>query len=112
MMKRMTMLVSLVALVLVTGCASSRGRTALLDLDLRSADQIAAYEAEAKAVHGCEEDEKPGLGATTDSGVTWDIVFRLLEVVHGRIRILPVEWGDCHPKQAESIPGPGTGTGQ
>ena len=74
--------------LLLVGCAT-RGRLSVVDIDLRTTDQIVAYQQEAAVIYQSQEKEQPSTGMT---GGTWDFIIKLVEVIKGRIRILSFEW--------------------
>lgn len=92
MNRLLTVLLIVVSLV-CSGCAT--GRITLIDIDLRSADQITAYVPEASVVY------KPGDsasvkavtdGTTSTTSVIWEKIMEVLKVVKGRLRIITFEW--------------------
>ena len=84
----------------MSGCATS-GRLAVVDLDLRSPEQIKAYEVEAQVPYELNE---VVTGATTNSvndvvsadapkvSPIWEFLAPILEAFKGRLRILSFEW--------------------
>ena len=76
-------------MILISGCMSP-GRVALLDIDLRTPEQIKAYEVEAqvpfKDTDIISKDPEP------KSVSAWSFVSPIIQVFKGRIRILSVEW--------------------
>ena len=70
------------------GCAT--GRIAVLDFDLRTPDQIKAFQTEASypyAVSKVLTAEQPPLGA-----FPWKLGFDFFKLIKGRLRILSFEW--------------------
>lgn len=89
----MKYLAVLVIGVLLCGCAS-QGRFAAIDFDLRTPEQITAYEEEAKIVYetASETPQTDGLKADTPSESPWYFVFDFLKVMQGRLRFISFEW--------------------
>jgi len=84
--------------MVLCGCAT-KGRVALLDLDLRTPEQILAYQNEADIIYVpdcCVSNPIVVSTNATVKGATipspWDIIIKIIEVVKGRIRILSIEW--------------------
>ena len=80
--------IMVLAMLTLSGCAT-RGRLSVLDVDLRTPEQIIAYQPEAAVVY---ESEKPNLGAGIAAPIPWEFIIKLVEVVKGRVRVLSFEW--------------------
>ena len=83
-------MVVLMVMVMCSGCMSV-GRFALVDLDLRTPEQIAAYSHEAEIPYMVPDNSntmKVGQVAQT----IWEQVLEVLKVVKGRLRVVSVEW--------------------
>jgi len=91
-MKKIVMVVAMVSVISLAGCTT--GRMALVDLDLRTPEQITAYQVEA-AIPYCRTNQ-PAVVAENKSllATTWDDIIKVLEVVKGRLRILSIEWAN------------------
>lgn len=79
--------------MVMCGCVSA-GRFALVDIDLRTPEQIAAYAKEAEIPYAVPSQADP-VALKADRTVVaaiWDEIMEVLKVVKGRIRVLPVEW--------------------
>lgn len=79
-------------LLLLCGCATvDKGRFSVIDLDLRTPQQIEASIAENTCIYNCTnkvsqvKEEEP-------RAFPFELLFRFLEVVKGRIRIISLEW--------------------
>ena len=77
----------MVALFLA-GCRSP-GAVSLVDIDLRTPEQILADKAPAN------------MAQPKDVVAIWDLILKALSVVKGRIRVLTVEWG-CTPVESQA----------
>ena len=91
-MKKIVMVVAMVSVISLAGCTT--GRMALVDLDLRTPEQITSYQVEA-AIPYCRTNQPP-VAAESKSliATTWDDIIKVLEVVKGRLRILSIEWAN------------------
>jgi len=88
----MKTVMAMLVMVLMCGCVSA-GRFALVDIDLRTPEQIAAYAKEAEIPYVAQYNEPPTLKADrTVLTAIWDEIMEVLKVVKGRVRVLPVEW--------------------
>lgn len=88
----MNRLAVLFAILLMTGCATpNKGRVALLDIDLRTPEQLSAYAVEAGIPY---KDPAPVLDQHTMSLplTIWQSVLAMCTAIDGRIRIGSVEW--------------------
>ena len=94
-MKKLMCLVSVVLLSIpLAGCAT-RGRFAVLDLDLRDKDQIIAYQTEATCIYQPAQQPVAGVPLKEQPAVSlpwWNFLFDFLKVMKGRIRVLSFEW--------------------
>lgn len=89
----MKTVMAMLVMVLMCGCVSA-GRFALVDIDLRTPEQIAAYAKEAEIPYAVPSQNDP-VGLKADRTVLtaiWDEIMEVLKVVKGRVRVLPVEW--------------------
>jgi len=78
--------------ILFSGCVSS-GRISLIDIDLRTPDQIEAYAKESEAVYLSNKDaldETREAEATKIKNVS--VIMNMITIIKGRIRILSFEW--------------------
>jgi len=83
-MKYLIILISL----LFCGCASmDRGRFSVIDLDLRTPEQIVASTPENTCIYSATE-----LPSTEARVFPFEYLFKFLEVVKGRLRIISIEW--------------------
>jgi len=93
MKNKVLMLCVLVMCVYMSGCASS-GRFCLVDIDLRTPEQISAYIKESEAVYIGEtlpiETDPPEI--TTKSGGVLSSLFSFLQVLKCRVRVFSAEW--------------------
>ena len=70
------------------GCASvDRGRFSIIDLDLRTPEQIIAGTPENTVIYNSTE-----LPSTEARVFPFEYLFKFLEVVKGRLRIISIEW--------------------
>ena len=103
-MKRICLML---CLLLLCGCAT-RGRLAVLDIDLRSAEQIAAYAGEAAApytVYGSTTNiAKPAAVTQSIPLGWWEKIIKAIAVLRCRIRILSVEWATAISLQSPAVP--------
>jgi hypothetical protein len=76
--------------IILSGCAT-KGRLSVIDIDLRTPEQITAYQKEAEVVYQNEESQTVG-SSETASKFSWDVVIKLVEVIKGRVRVLSFEW--------------------
>ena len=88
-------LIMIIGLALV-GCASP-GRMSLIDLDLRTAEQLKEARYETYALYGEPVPETKGDVQTKVFG--WTQVLDFLNVIKGRIRIFSVEWRPTDAKK-------------
>ena len=86
-------ILGLLALLGLTGCASGRYRGALIDLDLRTPEQIRAYEREATAVYARTPPKNTEAVAPAAKTAWWVPAFDFLQIMEDRIRILSFEAG-------------------
>jgi hypothetical protein len=78
--------------IITAGCAT-KGRISLIDLDLRTPEQIIAYQNEADVIYS--PDVSPSNNNASVRAAPcfpWDFVIKIVEVVKGRVRILSIEW--------------------
>ena len=92
-------LTALILMLISSGCATS-GRFSVIDLDLRSPEQIEAFYGESKVPYNLT------LGDSTDAEVEaevqvdsksisiWSFIAPILEALDGRLRIFSFEWKD------------------
>jgi hypothetical protein len=90
-MRKIVMVVAMVSVMGLVGCTT--GRMALVDLDLRTPEQITAYQVEA-AIPYCRTNQPPVVENKSLLTTTWDDIIKVLEVVKGRLRILSIEWAN------------------
>lgn len=90
-MEKATLLIALMVFLL-SGCAT-KGRFAVLDLDLRTPEQIEASVAENTIIYTCTNNI-PAVAQPKVSVDPWDIIVRIISVVKGRLRILSIEWNE------------------
>jgi len=91
-------IVSILCLGLV-GCASTqRGRFSVLDLDLRTPEQITAYQHESSDVYVEPQQPKPQVETKSFSMAAWDYIVKIVEVFKGRIKIGSIEWTNKETK--------------
>jgi len=90
-MKNGLTLVTLVTLVIIgSGCASP-GRFSVLDLDLRTPEQIEAYKVEAQVPYVVKEiPNKEEIAPKFISA--WSFLAPIIQVFKGRIKVLSFEW--------------------
>jgi hypothetical protein len=93
-MKKSILIFSLLGMLMITGCAT-RGRISLIDLDLRTPEQIVAYQNEADVIYapdGCTSNTANNASVRVATTFPWDFIIKIVEVVKGRVRILSIEW--------------------
>ena len=91
-MKKTVMVVATVMAISLAGCTT--GRMALVDLDLRTPEQITAYQVEA-AIPYCRTNQPATVAESKGILPTsWEDIIKVLEVVKGRFRILSIEWAN------------------
>lgn len=80
-------------LLFAAGCKSP-GCVALIDIDLRTPEQIRAMEIADTAVFGATNEKGPaGAEARGPSLTWWESLFKMVTDIEGRIRLLYVAWG-------------------
>lgn len=78
--------------LIMTGCASvDKGRFSVIDLDLRTPEQIVADISEKTCIYTCTN-KPPQIAQETERAFPIDILFKLLSVVKGRLTIISLEW--------------------
>lgn len=94
-MKRVIIGLSLLLLCTASSCTTSKGRFSILDLDLRTPEQIAAYQTEANIpfTFGQQDTIPSGVPRMEVPSTLWAPLFELLKVVKGRLRVVTIEWG-------------------
>lgn len=93
-MKKMRIAIMLIVMaVCLNGCATS-GRFSAIDIDLRSPEQIIAYQVEAKVPYDLNEVAVPNVNnaATSKVSPVWQFLAPIIEAFKGRLRILSFEW--------------------
>lgn len=89
--------ISVFMIIMMSGCAT-KGRFSAVDIDLRTPEQIIAYQNEADIVYLADGVVSNGVNtvATKDIVPTtapwYDIIVKIVEVIKGRVRILSFEW--------------------
>ena len=92
-MNKITVFTAVMGLAFLTGCATvDKGRFSVIDLDLRSPEQIVAQKDEKTAVYGSESTNKVAQVAGEPRAFPYELLFKLLEVVKGRLMIFSLEW--------------------
>lgn len=93
MRRRGLVILSLVAMIVLSGCATA-GRFAALDIDLRTPEQIEAFAPEAEIVYKVGEAPAPnGAQVSAPVDASWvQFLAPIIEVFKGRVRILSFEW--------------------
>jgi len=86
----MFIVILIVAAIVGSGCASP-GRFALLDLDLRTPEQIEAYKTEAQVPYGVNEAATQEVVSPKVVSV-WSFLAPIIQVFKGRIKVLSFEW--------------------
>lgn len=95
-MKNTIFVLLLSVLLCSVGCAT-KGRMSLIDLDLRTPEQITAYQQESHDVYAFNTPtnaENVIVEPKSIPAPTWDIIVKIVEVFKGRIKILSFEWKD------------------
>lgn len=94
-MKKLVISILVLNVLFSLGCATSKGRFSLVDVDLRTPEQILAYQNEADIVYLADgvTPAPATLSAVVPVPAPWyDIVVKIVEVIKGRVRILSFEW--------------------
>ena len=92
-MKKTVMSVSIVAVMFLTGCATvNKGRFSVIDLDLRTPEQVLAQKSEKVVVYDSDGTNKVAQVAGEPRAFPYELLFKLLEVVKGRLMIFSLEW--------------------
>lgn len=94
-MQKSFLLFSMFALLMITAGCATKGRISLIDLDLRTPEQIIAYQNEADVIYtpdGCTSNTANNASVRVATTFPWDFVIKIVEVVKGRVRILSIEW--------------------
>lgn len=75
------------------GCASmDKGRFSVVDLDLRSKDQIEAQIPEATCIYNGSTNKTNDASLKSATPIPWEFVVKLVEVFKGRIKVCSMEW--------------------
>ena len=91
-MKRLILVIVIAAVVLLSGCASVRnGRFYLLDLDLRTPEQVLAQKEEKTVIYSGSTN-KVSMAEGEVRSFPYNLLFKLLEIVKGRLTIFSIEW--------------------
>jgi len=88
-MKKYIVATLILSACLFTGCATDKGRFSLIDLDLRTPEQIVASEKENNVIYQGTNQVPVEAEA---KAFPVEYLFKFLEVVKGRLRILSLEW--------------------
>jgi len=81
-----------VSLLFLSGCASiGKCRFSLIELDLRTPEQIMAGTVENTAIYE-GTNKPPQIIEKTPRSFPIEIIFKFLEVIKGRIKIISLEW--------------------
>lgn len=92
-MNKITVLTAVIGLVFLTGCATvNNGRFSVIDLDLRTPEQVLAQKSEKMVVYDSEGTNKVSQVAVEPRAFPYELLFKLLEVVKGRLMIFSLEW--------------------
>ena len=90
-------LVTLVTLIMISSGCASPGRFSLLDLDLRTPEQIEAYQVEAQVPY--EVKEIPNKEEIAPKAISvWSFLAPIIQVFKGRIKVLSFEWKGSQQK--------------
>ena len=91
-MKIALLVLALVLLWLCNGCSTvDKGRFSVIDLDLRTPEQILAGMVENTCIYG-GTNQPPQITKTEPRAFPFELLFKFLEVMKGRIRIISLEW--------------------
>jgi hypothetical protein len=92
-MNKVVIAVSIVAVMFLTGCATvNNGRFSVIDLDLRTPEQVLAQKSEKMVVYESDGTNKVAQVAGEPRAFPYELLFKLLEVVKGRLMIFSLEW--------------------
>lgn len=91
MNKLISVIITSVSLTLMLSGCATKGRISVVDVDLRTPEQIIAYQPEAAVVYETDKPQ-PNLGAGIAAPIPWEFIIKLVEVVKGRVRVLSFEW--------------------
>ena len=82
----------LVLALFFCGCSTvDRGRFSVIDLDLRTPEQILTGTVENTCIYG-GTNQPPQITKTEPRAFPFELLFKFLEVMKGRIRIISLEW--------------------
>ena len=90
-MKKTMIVFTVILSVFVVGCIS-RGRLAVIDLDLRDQSQIEAGKDEAAVIYQNESTNTNDVA--TAKSFDFSLLSSIISAIKGRIRVLSFEWND------------------
>lgn len=92
-MRKHTLAAGIMSIVLLSGCASvHKGRFSVIDLDLRTPEQVLAQKEEKIVIYTDTSTNKVSMAPSETRSFPYEILFKFLEIMKGRIMIFSLEW--------------------
>lgn len=92
-MKKQVLFTTILSIILLSGCASvHKGRFSVIDLDLRTPEQVLAQKEEKTIIYTDTSTNKVSMAPSETRSFPYEILFKFLEVMKGRIMIFSLEW--------------------